>query len=196
MSSIIHEDIRKRSIRIQRDQILNQLRQDEDLAMTSIPRRIIMEVEDRAREAVDSNSWKRYFIMFIIAASVVYGLYRLINILNARMSEFSLQNIFPKTHAGFVRNGGPDWLVSEITGSMTFDYFNEKTGEAIDFITSDDNRFPSPKYKNEIDFQNAIYNRAMKKELCEKHEVSYVVVIDNNSISYESRYVIDSLQQI
>lgn len=196
MSSIIFDDIRKRSIRLQRDLILNQIRQDEDLGMTNIPRRIIMEVEERARETVESNAWKRYFVLFIIISAVVYGLYRLMNILNARFSQYSLQTLFPNTHQGFVKDTGPDWLVSDLTGTMSFSFFNEKTGEAIDYITSDDNKFPSARYRNEIDFQNAIYNRAMKKELCEKHEVSYLVVLDNNSLSYESRYVVNNLQQI
>ena len=155
-----------------------------------------MEAEEGAKEVVYNNSWKRYFILFIIISAIVYGLYRLINILNTRFSEFSLQTLFPGTHSGFVKDTGPEWLVSDLTGTMTFSYYNKKTGEAIDFITSEDNKYPSPKYKNEIDFQNAIYNRAMKKELCEKHEVSYLVVLDNNSLSYENRYVVESLQQI
>lgn len=196
MSSIIFDDIRKRSIRVQRDQILSQIRQDEDLGMTSIPRRIIMEVEERARETVESNTWKRYLLLFIIITSVIYGMYRLVNTLNAKFSQYSLQSLFPNTYQGFTKSTGPDWLVSDLTGSMNFSFFNDKTGEAIDYITSDDNRFPSNKYRNEVDFQNAIYNRAMKKDLCEKNEVSYLVVLDENQITYENRYVINNIQQI
>lgn len=189
MTSIIHEDIRKRSIRLQRDQILSQMRQEEEYGFTSIPRRLIMEVEERARESVDSNSWKRYAVLLIITGAIIYGLYKIVKLANASYkSSFSIESLFPISHGGFIKNTGPDWLMSDISGKLTFSYFNPDTREAVDYITSEDNKFPSSRYSTEEDFQTAIYNRAQKKELCETNEVTYLVVLDNSSISYECRF--------
>lgn len=148
-----------------------------------------MEVEERAKESVESNSWKRYTLLVLISAAIIYGLYKIINMANNSLkSSYSIESLFPNSHQGFVKDSSPDWLVSGVSGEMSFSYFNPKTMEAVDYVTSDDNKFPSPKFISEEEFQNSIYNRSVKKDLCEERGVTYLVVLNNSSISYECRF--------
>jgi hypothetical protein len=75
-SSIIIDDIRKRSIRVQRDQILERLRHEEDLYDQPLPKRIIIEAEERAKERVSSSGWKKTFIFILLFLSMGYIVFR------------------------------------------------------------------------------------------------------------------------
>lgn len=77
-SSIIIDDIRKRSIRVQRDQMIERLKQEEEFFETSVPKRIIMEAEERAREKVQSQGWKKTFVFVVFMIACAYLIFRYI----------------------------------------------------------------------------------------------------------------------
>ena len=77
-TSIIIDDIRKRSIKIQRDKILEKIRQEEELEATTLPRKIIMEAEERAREKIALQGWKRNLSFIAIFLGAGYIIYRIL----------------------------------------------------------------------------------------------------------------------
>ena len=77
-TSIIIDDIRKRSIKIQRDKILEKIRQEEELEATTLPRRIILEAEERAKEKIALQGWKRNLSFLVIFLGAGYAIYRIL----------------------------------------------------------------------------------------------------------------------
>jgi len=75
-SSIIIDDIRKRSIRVQREQILERIRNEEDFYDQPLPRRIIQEAEERAKERVSSSGWKKTIIIILLFLAMGYIVFR------------------------------------------------------------------------------------------------------------------------
>lgn len=71
-STMIMDDIRRRSIKLQRDRILETIRREEEWGDMSIPRRIIMDAELRAVERVESQGWKRNTTVVILVVAVVW----------------------------------------------------------------------------------------------------------------------------
>lgn len=65
-STVIIDDIRKRSIRVQRDQYIEQIRREEEIDAMSIPRRFILEAEERARERIQEQGWKKTLFMTLV----------------------------------------------------------------------------------------------------------------------------------
>lgn len=77
-TSIIIDDIRKRSIRLQREQLLEQLKHEEDFESMTIPKRIILEAEERAKERVSSQGWKKTVLFTLFLIGLGYLLYKYI----------------------------------------------------------------------------------------------------------------------
>lgn len=204
MTSIIMDDIRKRSIRIQRDQILERIKQEEDFQNLSFPKQLIIEAEERARERVEGQSWKKYFIMLLIMTGIGYIIFKFTrnNVpvsqpsppsekksvkFNPEMTirEISMTRLrkeYPDTWKGFKSKESPAWLVSNLSGKLSFEYFNPELGVAIDVVMREDLSFPSKKYKDdEIKFENFIYDIELKKTECKARNIQYLSwVIDNN----------------
>lgn len=79
-TSIIIDDIRKRSIRVQRDKILDRIRQEEEIAEAALPRRIILEAEEKAKQKILIQGWKKTACMVAMFLGAGYIIYRLLNI--------------------------------------------------------------------------------------------------------------------
>lgn len=205
MTSIIMDDIRKRSIRIQRDQILERIKQEEEFQNLSLPKQLIIEAEERARERIDGQSWKKYFIMVLIMTGIGYIIFKFTrnNVpvspppqhssekktvkFNPEMtireiSTARLRKEYPDAWKGFKNKESPTWLVSNLSGKLSFEYFNPELGVAIDVVMREDLSFPSKKYKDdEIKFENFIYDIELKKTECKARNIQYLSwVVDNN----------------
>lgn len=215
-TSIIIDDIRRRSIRVQRDKILERIRQEEEIATTTLPRKIIREAEERARERVALQGWKRHLAFIAVILGVGYVIYRILgnrqrlvrprvkstsfaiqtegideNTGNAKravsfesekdwkLERFKLEH--PMTWKQFERDGQPDWLVSDVSGRLSFDFFNTELKLAIDVINKDMLRFPSPGYfETQEEFENSVYNRKLKSELSSANSFSYKTIVVNS----------------
>lgn len=202
MTSIIMDDIRKRSIRIQRDQMLERIRQEEEYQNLTLPKQLIIEVEERARERVEGQSWKKYFIMILLIGVLAYIIFKFTKNEsssthqipekksvkfnpNTTIRENTLKRIrkmYPDDWRGFQNKQSPPWLVSNISGKLSFEYFNPELGVAIDVVMRDDLSFPSKKYNDdEIKFENFIYDIELKKTECNSRNIKYFSwVVDNN----------------
>lgn len=75
-SSIIIDDIRRRSIRLQRDQILERIRQEEDFYEQPLPKRIIIEAEERAKDRISSSGWKKTMFIIFLFISIGYIIFK------------------------------------------------------------------------------------------------------------------------
>jgi hypothetical protein len=215
-SSVIADDIRKRSIRVQRDQILDQLRREEEIDNMSIPKRFILEAEERARERVNDQGWKKTFIVSLIVL-VGGGLFifflRRFNKeqqqtpIPKMLSEMEIQtddspqnkkNVrfetendgekeedekgdkmsrlmeeFPNSWRNFILDYSPEGLVSDLTGSLVFDFYDEESLLLVDFDPEDFFQFPNSITNDEIRFKNMIYDKKLKRKYCEDSGIEY-----------------------
>lgn len=201
MSTIIADDIRKRSIRLQRDVILERIRQEEEISNASIPKRFIIDAEEKARERVESQTWKKYMIVLLLVGSILWMGFRILyhhgKPIPSKKVRFNidrrmelLKKEFPTDWKSFHRNGGPDWLISDITGKMSFEFFNPELQVGVDVVEREDLVFPSSKYEgDEIKFQNSVYNMDLKQRLCTENSFTYRVLrldYESNDLVYES----------
>lgn len=228
-TSIIIDDIRKRSIRVQRDKILDRIRQEEEIAEAALPRRIILEAEEKAKQKILIQGWKKTACMVILGLGVSYVIYRLLAMQQQKKPERKppvikrnlsiqtemvneqddndeekpnrktvkfeidgdeeevgdaklekLQTMYPKLWKTFERDSGPEWLVSNLTGGkMAFDFYSEEMSTGIDMISSDMLQYPGPStvhFETQEDFENSIYNRKLKEELCEDNSLVYKLI--------------------
>jgi hypothetical protein len=195
-SSIFINDFRRRSIRVERDKILEQLRMEEEMENMSIPKRFIFEAEERARERVEGQRWKRILLLvlfFGIGGFIIFKVFRRASrIPRATRVEMEVQTEtkktvsfredrrdllrgeYPDSWETFVEHHSPEWLVSDITGGMQFDFYNEDENVAVDIVPGDFYKFPNSVTNDEIRFQNMIYDKKLKRQLCEEYGVDYV----------------------
>lgn len=200
-SSIIISDIRKRSIRLQREQILENVRQEEALYDMPLSQRLINEAEERAREKTDSQSWKKSFMLFLFFLGCMYILYRLLKtdirkelrppkmvttsiqtdspdpIRQVRFTEDPklerLKQEYPREWKNFDRDQTIEWLRSPITGPLLVDFLYERHGLAVDVINNDILEYPNNYHKTEEQFENFIYERELKNRLCSENGIEY-----------------------
>jgi hypothetical protein len=195
-SSIFADDIRRRTIRVERDKILNQMRREEEMENMSIPKRFIHEAEERARDRINARRWRGWFALFLLIAVGVFVGFKYFRTLKTRPANIkreimiqtetpktvsfredtpnALKKEFPDTHDEFVRNHSPEWLVSNLSGKMQFDYYHEEERKAVDLVPGDFYVFPNSLTDDEIRFQNMIYDKKVKKELCEERGIDYI----------------------
>jgi hypothetical protein len=218
-SSIIIDDIRRRSIRVQRDQILEQIKREEEIEALTIPKRFILEAEERAKERVSDQSWKKNFflaILYLISGFLIIKFTRSLTATpsppppvstsvpepipepegkkNVRFnlkspepipeSEYEpeeyepnklelLMRDYPKTWRDFSSKFTADWLMSDVSGKMQFDFFDEDGMVAVDYDPGDFFKFPNSLTNDEIQFQNMIYDRDLKRTICEEKNIEY-----------------------
>jgi hypothetical protein len=207
-SSVIINDIRKRSIRLQRDHILESIRNEEQFFETPLPKRIIIEAEERAREKTDSHSWKKTTFLVIFIGLCFYLLFRFmsqgipppIQVSKRKIpplsSTIAIQtesqpspstprltfNIDEKlerlkreySHSWkFEKDFQPSWLTSPISGQMTIDFYNPDETLALDIIKNDMLEYPNPYHNSEEEFENFIYDRKLKLDLCKDRGIDY-----------------------
>lgn len=227
-TSIIIDDIRKRSIKIQRDKILEKIRQEEELEAVTLPRKIIQEAEERAKEKIALQGWKRNLSFVVIFLGAGYAIYRILMAgkqkLNPRKPPSStsfaiqtetildddddveydarektvinderktikfnipkikdretekLKTVYPKHWKEFERDYEPPWLVSRVSGQMSFGFYHSGLKIGIDMITSEMLEFPNKHFSTQEDFENSIYDRQLKTELSEDYSVTYKIV--------------------
>jgi hypothetical protein len=98
-SAIIIEDIKKRSYRLQREQFLRQLKQDEEEAGEQyFPKRILEEAEENVSRKHADQGWKRYTVVGALFLGSAYIIYRLIILLtpNPKSKRFTLRASKPR----------------------------------------------------------------------------------------------------
>jgi hypothetical protein len=208
-SSVIINDIRKRSIRLQRDHILDSIRNEEQFYETPLPQRIIIEAEERAREKTDSHSWKKTAFMVVFIGLSFYLIFRFMSQsipppltapkrklpkLSTTIAVQTDQDLSPtpttrltfhmdekleklKTEYShtwkFERDYQPSWLLSPISGLMTIDFYNPDDNLCLDVIRYDMLAYPNSYHDSEETFENFIYERKLKAELCHKQGLDY-----------------------
>lgn len=104
-TSIIIDDIRKRSVRLQRDKILEQIRQEEDMEAMSIPKQIILEVEERAKERVNSQGWKKTALFTVFLGAVAYLVYKYVS---REIKPRLIEHIRPELVSMSIQTDTPD----------------------------------------------------------------------------------------
>lgn len=213
-SSIIIDDIRRRSIRVQRDQILEQIKREEEIEALTIPKRFIFEAEERAKERINEQGWKKNFflaILFLISGFLIIKFTRSLtatapspsisepqpesqpepeNKKNVRFNLKSpepeydpedyepnklelLMRDYPKKWRVFSSKFTAEWLVSDVSGDMQFDFFDEEGMVAVDYDPRDFFKFPNSLTNDEIQFQNMIYDKDLKRSICEERNIEY-----------------------
>lgn len=214
-SSIIINDIRKRSIRLQREQILENIRREEDYYEAPLPQRIIIEAEERAREKTNSHSWKKTALLTLFIGICFYLVFRFMSQatslpqpllpkqpIKPRLKpsvSISIQTDTPESpgpvqkvsfqldeklerlkeeYLGgdwreFDRDVYPTWLKSPISGPMGFDFYASELKIAIDVLYNDMLGYPNCYHKTEEQFENFIYERKIKMDLCSERGIEY-----------------------
>lgn len=213
-SSVIIDDIRKRSIRVQRDQILEQIRREEEIDNMSIPKRFILEAEERARERIQGQGWKKTLFLSLVVLVGGFLLIKFLRGMNPISSsppprkicmemeiqteedisskktvrfeedpeeEFSteinkferLMEEFPTNWKNFYQNFSPEGMISDITGNLHFDFYDEENKIGVDFDPEDFFQFPNSLTNDEIRFQNMIYDKKIKRAYCEEKGIEY-----------------------
>jgi hypothetical protein len=209
-SSIIINDIRKRSIRLQREQILENIRREEEYYEAPLPQRIIIEAEERAKEKTNSHSWKKTALLTLFIGICFYIVFRFMS--KATAPPTILEPPFPKPRLKpsvaiaiqtddtpsqkvsfqldeklerlkeefmggdwkeFDRDVYPTWLKSPISGPMGFDFYSSELKIAIDVLYNDMLEYPNCYHKTEEQFENFIYERKIKMDLCSERGIEY-----------------------
>lgn len=104
-SSIIIDDIRRRSIRLQRDQFLDRIRQEEDFYEQPLPKRIIIEAEERAKDRISSSGWKK--MMFVIFLFIAIGYIIFKSMLNNSTPEVRIPTRAPRMVTTEIQTDSP-----------------------------------------------------------------------------------------
>jgi hypothetical protein len=77
----------------------------------------------------------------------------------------------------FERDYQPHWLLSPISGLMTIDFYNPHEELCLDVIKDDMLVYPNSYHDSEETFENFIYERKLKGELCSQHGLTYQELI-------------------
>jgi hypothetical protein len=97
--SVIIEDIRKRSHRVQREELIRRQREDEyeDDERIALSRRLIIGAEENVARKHAAHSWKRTTVIGILSIGVAYIIYRTMTMLSPKtqLKGFSLKNAHP-----------------------------------------------------------------------------------------------------
>jgi hypothetical protein len=215
---VIIDDIRRRSIRVQRDQFLEQIRREEEIDNMSISKRFILEAEERARERINDQGWKKtfFFSLLVLVGGVLFVI-----LLRKNNRDTTLQNLpkigkmeteiqteettpplkknvrfeetrdlpdetdergyvlsrlmeeFPTNWRDFTPDLGPENLVSDLSGNLVFNFYDEEKRVAVDFDPEDFFQFPNSITNDEIRFQNMIYDKKLKRSFCEENGIDY-----------------------
>lgn len=179
----------------------------------SIPKRFILEAEERARERIEGQGWKKTLFLTLV---ILIGGFIFIKVLRAvnhppppipvsRLSSRAeieiqtddtslkktvrfeedetsnevvnklerLMEEFPDSWRDFSADLGPEDLISDITGRLTFDFYDEDHNLAVDFAPEDFFQFPNSITNDEIRFQNMIYDKKVKRGYCEEMGIEY-----------------------
>jgi hypothetical protein len=205
-SSIIINDIRKRSIRLQREQILDDIRREEEYYEAPLPKRIIIEAEERAKEKTNSHSWKKSLLLTLFIGLSFYLVFRFMiqNVsappppklkpkplsatiaIQTDQAEVSsrvsfqvdeklerLREEFKQDWKYFERDVRLPWLKSPISGPMFFDFYSPELKMAVDVLNNDMLEYPNTYHDTEEQFENFVYERKLKMDLCSEREIEY-----------------------